>query len=558
MGRWGRTLVATLAIVALRGTETGSADEPACPGQTALHHDGPGALPTVGDQRASNTCVSWSVRTIAAHHFRRLARPWRRIVVRVPRWRWNPPRELEHASVAIWVPVAKPDLADPFTWPSVAYLHDLELRRTIARNSNPAGQTLEAFVAAGGDPLGYGLNVAHVAGTLAQFGAPSERVAPFTVSALELPTPTQVALAATLRPRWAKAVGTCASVAPGDEPTDLCAALQAGPALLMLRVHPDFGCDAVHEEYEPQPPVGANSYLGTHAIVVVAFDPAYRGPDGTRAPTAAFRLMNSWGTYWGDGGYTWVTAAHLFGTSEDTNLVQAIHRFDVPATAAGPGPMPEFPAGWTSGDAIPWEGDPERGSCGETPPPYCEVTPEPVPPPYSDQPQPAADRRPPDADPLPPDARRSARFLDVEQVAGAKVHIVAPAVPLVPAFFGSTVRYWVDGEPAESVDPKHTGFALRFVDRTESAPRPPAPPPASDPKRGTPGSGASKKARPDPGIGADPAAIGAFVDRAVFEIVDPSHPYLDGGRTVRVLVEVYDPCACEPRAVARYRIRVAR
>ena len=40
---------------------------------------------------------------------------------------------------------------------------------------------------------------------------------------------------------------------------------------------------------------------GYHAMVVIGYDDNYEG--------GAFRLLNSWGTAWGDGGYIWVPYA---------------------------------------------------------------------------------------------------------------------------------------------------------------------------------------------------------------------------------------------------------
>ena len=42
-----------------------------------------------------------------------------------------------------------------------------------------------------------------------------------------------------------------------------------------------------------------DAYQGNHAMCVVAYDDEKYG--------GAFLLMNSWGTYWGNGGFTWVT-----------------------------------------------------------------------------------------------------------------------------------------------------------------------------------------------------------------------------------------------------------
>lgn len=46
-----------------------------------------------------------------------------------------------------------------------------------------------------------------------------------------------------------------------------------------------------------------DSYIGGHAVVVVGYDDELLTPDGI----GAFKVLNSWGTEWGDGGYAYVS-----------------------------------------------------------------------------------------------------------------------------------------------------------------------------------------------------------------------------------------------------------
>jgi hypothetical protein len=316
---------------------------------------------------------------------------------------------------------------------------------------------------------------------------------------------------------------------------DLCDALASGPAIVMMKVYGDFGC-SVGEEYVPA--VHApNSDLGRHALAVVAFDPHHPDqctPDGT----PAFRVLNSWGTQWGAEGFTWISAASLFGDeAHGDNLVTEIHQFVPHALWLCP-PRDRgtnFPPGWVSDGNVGWTGDPTPQCCD-----VCGL-------PGADDPSVLAAR-----------ASRQPRWIELERAAGARAQIVAPAVPLVPARLDSIVRYYVDGrriETSTSIDPAQTGFAFRFVDRAGTGAQPLK---RSSPDDGSNSSSKVKKPPADSGIGADPTAIGAFIDRAIFEIVDPNHPSLAGDRIVRVLVEVYDPGATEPRAANRYRIHIPR
>ena len=523
---WRRERLLFVALVAV-GSGDAARPRPASAAEScekAIHYDRRGALPTVGDQGLSMSCIPWAVRTIVAHHHRRLSPQPRQCHVHFGSF-----------DLSFWA-FGWPDLADASNRPSVTYLNNLSLRRWLPSES------FDAYV--GTCDADLTLTVESVSMTLQQFGAPSELDAPFTAAVDELPTPLQVQSAATLRCDWAKGLGEWHDQSPIGltSQAKLCAALERGPALLIFAVHRDFRC-SIGEEYTPTAH-DDSTYLGAHALVVVAYEPYFTGVwPNFHGPRAAFRVMNSWGPNWGSTGFTWISADYLFDERESQFPASHVYRFDALAGVACPDPTLTLPEKWTTGDDVPWREDDGPTSCTKKPPP-CLGPPTRVP-------------------GLRPDP--GAHYVDVERKACARVQIVAPAIPLVPALFDSTVRYWVDGQPAADIDPSATGFRLRFVDRTPKtswpAPKPPPPPkvgpvdpaPAPDRPAARPKAGSAA----DLGIGADPSKIGAFVDRAMFEIVDPDHSNLVGGKTVRVRVEVYDPGASEPRAVARYRIRIS-
>ncbi len=125
----------------------------------------------------------------------------------------------------------------------------------------------------------FSLNVAQVAYTLQPFGAPSESDGLFTT-------------AVTCCPRSSRSDVQRPSDVEGEVPRHVtqmpCTGTQrprggplstrstSGPAIVMMRVHRDFGCSA-GEEYVPEAllriPIWAR-----HAIVVVAFDPHHPEP----------------------------------------------------------------------------------------------------------------------------------------------------------------------------------------------------------------------------------------------------------------------------------------
>ena len=561
MRRSGRLLLAAIALVGAPNTDALNVEAADSTCADSIRHDESGELPPVGDQGRSFACAPWATRTIVAYYDRLLA-PERRLVgVR---------GHIGGAPSLAWV--GKPDLGDPTNRLSVAYLNNLTLRRALeSQKISPC----EAYAAAGTNALL--LNVGQVLETLNQFGVPSERDAPFTARANALPTPLQIEQASALRDRWASALSTWTGtwkMASTQTRGDLCAALKYGPSLVVLFVYDDFDC-SVGAEYAPRADADAR---GRHAIVVVAFQSDYTSPSSPE-PTAAFRLMNSAGTSWGAGGSTWVTATNLFGEeSGGRNLVSEIHSFNVASKAPCPEPASwaHLPPAWFTGDGAPWVADPQKRFCRQRSMPIC----------------------PPTATPptMAKDARERFSF-ELKRILGARGRIQAPPIPNVPALVHSTVRYTIDGVPARTINPAKTGFAFHFVDSSAGAPPPPPatptpPPPIVPPTPRTPppeprappgprpgpgppvpdeppppvapGSGRPEVppkgngTRPDADIGADPMAIGAFIDRAVLEIVDPNHPNLVGGKTVRILVETFDPDETEPHDAYRYVVHIAK
>lgn len=81
---------------------------------------------------------------------------------------------------------------------------------------------------------------------------------------------------------------------------------------------PVVGIDAGYSWEQPHLDENGNhivlsdeSYIGGHAVVVVGYDDEFPTPDGT----GAFKVLNSWGTEWGNGGYSYVSYEAM---AEDT------------------------------------------------------------------------------------------------------------------------------------------------------------------------------------------------------------------------------------------------
>ncbi|WP_125256789.1 C1 family peptidase [Brevundimonas fluminis] len=74
---------------------------------------------------------------------------------------------------------------------------------------------------------------------------------------------------------------------------------------------------------------------GGHAMVVVGYDDARK----------AFRLINSWGTGWGDGGYVWVTYEHFVRVVREAYVALDAKNgpADGPTVVPGPAPTPQPP-----------------------------------------------------------------------------------------------------------------------------------------------------------------------------------------------------------------------
>ena len=487
-------------------------------------------LPPVGDQGLSQTCVPWSVRTVAGFYRRKAA---------------------VDAAVAAGLPVSSSLGDGP---PSVTFLYNLEQYRTAAQ--------LQVSVAA--CPLDREVTMS--AYLLTAFGAPTEYEAPFTESIDARPTQDQLDDATASRCCWAATLGPIdvaqqvyghdipvATMANGDladgpnsTKSRLVAALARGPAVVMVSVYTDFDC-SVRADFRPASP-SHRAYRGRHAMVVVGYDAHHHSSLG--GPNrAAFRLMNSWGVHWGEAGFVWISARLLFSNEVVPHLADSVTTFDDAATCDWDAPCPpanpsiSFPAAFVSQNG--WNADPERNSCGATSPPTCmteSVT----------------------ATSTAACAAPSARAAPI--VARAefpmKRQIRSPRVPLVAALLHSTVRYYVDGVDASTIDPAATGYRLRFA-RDDASPRVEVDARHEDkldPKLQHAGGADIQVRVPDPAddIGADPTTIGAWVDRAVFEWVDVNQPTLASKTGVRVCAEVRAPDESEPRWVKSYWIPIPR
>jgi hypothetical protein len=112
-------------------------------------------------------------------------------------------------------------------------------------------------------------------------------------------------------------------------------------------------------------PHGAD--LGNHAMVVVGYDDAL----------GAFKVINSWGPQWGEGGYGWITYAHFRVVVNEVFVAKDARNDATPAVEPpGPGPAPEPPG------PEPVPEPPGPGPAPEPPaptPPGFEPVPNPVP-----------------------------------------------------------------------------------------------------------------------------------------------------------------------------------
>ena len=73
--------------------------------------------------------------------------------------------------------------------------------------------------------------------------------------------------------------------------------------------------------------------IGGHAMVVVGYDDAKQ----------AFRLMNSWGVQWADGGFCWVDYEHFRRVVNEGYVAKDAHNGPAPAEPDRPQPKPDKP-----------------------------------------------------------------------------------------------------------------------------------------------------------------------------------------------------------------------
>ena len=534
-----------------------------------------GGLPAVGDQGVSSTCVAWAVRTVAAFNRYRLAAGFTEPCTGTVR----PP-----ALTALpW-----PSAADPQLPPSVTYLYNARLRKR-ASEEHPNGLTrakFEEWVQLNERSVLFP-NVAPMIQALLEFGAPSESVAPFNTSWMVKPNAAFRTSARSLRPEWQSAI---ASLPPTSLEGELAARRRAlvrmlcdGPVIAVLSMYPDFVDCGFGGEYAPLD-ARVVDFPG-HAVVIVAYDPLHVVVADGNVSKPCFQLMNSWGTSWGENGFTWVSSDRLIGCKNGAWLGREFFPCPLP-----PPPSSDAlesaatstvqPIGFSTGSGWTEEWTP---ACGETSPP--------LPPPPPSETGPVWDESPVEHSSRP----SPSQTLVVKRVAGAQVTVLGPSVPLVPALAQTRVRYFVDGEDAADIDPSVTGYAFHFAghdgramkvvvpESARPAPAapstpavrpgekksppehgkpPPAPPLAPDGKPAKDGHFEVEDPCPvrpqDPGIGPDPDVIGGWIDRGILEIVDPENPCLAGGRDVVVTVEVYYPGECEAHASRTYVLRIAK
>ncbi len=521
-----------------------------------------GRLPPVGDQGISTTCVAWAVRTVAAfHRDRHAGEAATRSGARASAGGFRLPPGLDMT-------------------PSVTFIYNASIRQFFEQKHLPNLEFEVWMRDEANRRNALTTTVQPVFDSLRDIGSPSEFTARFSSDWSVTPDANQLAGATALWPEWNGAVRTARTVSLEGNAVarrkEVNRELQFGPLVLLMTAYPDFvRCSTVGGDYSPL--THRTSDWVSHAVVIVGYDPSHLVPDdGKRKP--AFRLMNSYGEEWGDHGFTWVSNDRLFGCSFGPPLAQEVWTCSplVGKSMSGPTGPVDAPVGFLGGSG--WEPDGPRG-CDEVPTPALIET------------EPARGDTP-GSDPRPPSYASTSRPNSLEfkqRVAGARVTVTAPLVPWVPALADTTIRYFVDGREASSIDRKETGYTFRFAGHddpgtfgaiAESAPSAPdaelARPTGSVPiDRSTfdenkadaskAGKGELDEEKPceppslrDPGFGRDPKYIGARVDRGVLEITDPEHPNLKGGRDVVICIEVYYPGDCDPRSVTSYTVRIPK
>ncbi len=92
-------------------------------------------------------------------------------------------------------------------------------------------------------------------------------------------------------------------------------------------------------------PTNSLSYRGDHEITVVGYDDTISSKDGL----GAFRIVNQWGTYWGDGGYTWLSYKFVADYGWDaTAMTDLIQPAVTPLSYAKDGnPVLNYSPNWT-------------------------------------------------------------------------------------------------------------------------------------------------------------------------------------------------------------------
>jgi hypothetical protein len=112
-------------------------------------------------------------------------------------------------------------------------------------------------------------------------------------------------------------------------------ALRAGnPLLTSIYVPVNFF--AVRSNFYPAEEGGRSS--GCHAIVVVGYHPQF--PLAGGKTVKAFKIRNSWGTGWGENGYTWIPSDLLFRLRSSPARVFAGWQRGRPAPRPTPQPIP--------------------------------------------------------------------------------------------------------------------------------------------------------------------------------------------------------------------------
>lgn len=466
-------------------------------------------LPPVGNQRDSFTCVSFAVRTVAAFHRRRLEP--------------LPASGVRALTSAEWEGEFEP---------SVTYLHNFEIRRLTCEQGGVCDG------AAAFHPSGAMPNVHRIFFALTSLGAPTAHSAPFTTNVAALPSSAQREEAQRLRCCWQAAVGPFAPQRlTGDEITEaaLRRALRDGPVVAMMNVFTDFDCSG-GRIYGPR---ASADRRGRHALVVVGYDPdlAGRGP--------AFQFMNSWGDDWRDHGMVWIRFAD-FGLHPGAALpvIDSVWVRES-SNAAHDGPRGRSPCEPCAKAATPlsdavfgpprvesqaWHDDGLDTPCGAVPVRPIEAPHGPSAPDH-DKP---ADRTP----------QLAPEVVAIRRKTGVMLTLVAPPIPLVPALFDAKIRYFVGsleaarraprGRPDEVVRPVDPSLGYRFVFAS-----------------------LDNVQRADPNLGPDPEAIGAWQDRARFEVADEQRL---GSGPLLVRIEVRYPGDDErgaPRLLREYVLQIA-